>query len=104
MGIIPFQKPSHHQDFRFFASHDTSRAVTKFVSSGFFTEFSCIFFHSSFANGNTPFVFYHPLELVDPCFEDSDEGSLSDFAENVRDHTFYALSVRDVVFGEFRLI
>jgi hypothetical protein len=30
-----------------------------------------------------PFVFHHPLEPVDPCFEDSYEGFLSDFVENV---------------------
>jgi hypothetical protein len=33
------------------------------------------------------FVSYHPLEPVDPCFEDSYEGFLSDFAENAGDHT-----------------
>jgi hypothetical protein len=50
-----------------------------------------------------PFVFCHPLEPVDPCFEDSYEGSLSDFVENVGDHAFSALSIRDVVFDEFSL-
>jgi hypothetical protein len=49
------------------------------------------------------FVDYHPLEPVDPCFEDGDEGFLSDFPENVSDHAFSALSVRDMVFVEFSL-
>jgi hypothetical protein len=35
-----------------------------------------------------PFVFYHPFERVDPCFEDSYEGSLSDFVENVCSRAF----------------
>jgi hypothetical protein len=35
-----------------------------------------------------PFVFYHPLEPVDPCFEDNHEGFLSDFVENVDDPRF----------------
>jgi hypothetical protein len=48
-----------------------------------------------------PFVFYHPLAPGDPCFEDSCEGFLSDFVENVGDHAFEALPVRDVVFSEF---
>jgi hypothetical protein len=34
------------------------------------------------------FVFYHPLEPVDPCFEDSREGFLSNFVENVGDRAF----------------
>jgi hypothetical protein len=34
------------------------------------------------------FVFYHSLEPVDPCFEDSHEGFLSDFVENVGDRAF----------------
>jgi hypothetical protein len=35
-----------------------------------------------------PFVFHHPLQLVDPCFEDSYEGLLSDFVENMVDRAF----------------
>jgi hypothetical protein len=35
-----------------------------------------------------PFVFCHPLDPVDPCFEDSDEDFLSDFVENVGDRAF----------------
>jgi hypothetical protein len=35
-----------------------------------------------------PFVFYYPLEPVDPCFEDSYKGFLSDFVENVGDRVF----------------
>jgi hypothetical protein len=50
-----------------------------------------------------PFVFYHPLEHGDPCFEDNDEGFLSDFVENAGDRPFEALPVRDVVFGGFSL-
>jgi hypothetical protein len=51
-----------------------------------------------------PFVFYHPLESVDLCFEDSYQGFLSDLVDNVGDRAFSALPVRDVVFGEFHLI
>jgi hypothetical protein len=47
------------------------------------------------------FMLYHPLELVDPCFEDNYEGFISDFVENGSDCVFEALSVRDVIFGEF---
>jgi hypothetical protein len=49
------------------------------------------------------FVFCHPLEHVDPCFEDSYEGFPFDFVENVCDRAFSALPVGDVVFGEFSL-
>jgi hypothetical protein len=50
-----------------------------------------------------PFMFYHPLKHVDPCFEDSYESLLPHFVENVSDHAFEALPVRDVVFCEFSL-
>jgi hypothetical protein len=50
-----------------------------------------------------PFVFYHQLEPVDRCFEDSYEGLLSDFVENVGDRPFYAPQVREAVFGEFSI-
>jgi hypothetical protein len=50
-----------------------------------------------------PLVFYHPLDSVDPCFEDGYEDFLSDFVENVSDCAFYTLPARDVVFGEFSL-
>jgi hypothetical protein len=49
------------------------------------------------------FVFDQPLEPVDPCFEDSHEGFLFDFVENVGDYAFSGLPVRDVTFGEFSL-
>jgi hypothetical protein len=38
--------------------------------------------------GNRSFVFHHPLEPVDPYFEDSHEGFLSDFVEDVGDRAF----------------
>jgi hypothetical protein len=50
-----------------------------------------------------PFVFDHPLKPVDSGFEDSYEGFLFDFSENVGDHLFQALPVKGVVFGEFSL-
>jgi hypothetical protein len=50
-----------------------------------------------------PLAFYHPLEPVDPCFEDSSKGFLSNFIDNVGDHTFEALPARDGLFGEFSL-
>jgi hypothetical protein len=50
-----------------------------------------------------PFVFYHPLESVDPCFKNSYKGFLSVFVENLGHRAFYALPVRNVVFGEFSL-
>jgi hypothetical protein len=50
-----------------------------------------------------PFMFYHPLERVNPCFEDRYTGFLSDVVENVSDRAFQVLLVRDVVFGEFSL-
>jgi hypothetical protein len=55
------------------------RGIEKFIASGFFTEFSSIFFRSSILMDILPFVFYHSLEPVDPCFEDSYEGFLSVF-------------------------
>jgi hypothetical protein len=41
-----------------------------------------------------PFGFYHPLETIDPCFENSYESFLSDVVENVGDRAFEALPVR----------
>jgi hypothetical protein len=35
-----------------------------------------------------PFVFYHPLEPVGQCFEDSHERYLFDFVENVAGRAF----------------
>jgi hypothetical protein len=50
-----------------------------------------------------PFMVYHPLEPVNPCFEDRYTGFSSDVVENVSDRAFQALLVRDVVFDEFSL-
>jgi hypothetical protein len=76
--------------------------VKKFVSSGFFIEFSSIFFLHLLMEV-FPFVFDDSPEPIDPCFEDNYEDCLFDFVENVGDHAFSALPVRDVVFGEFSL-
>jgi hypothetical protein len=46
---------------------------------------------------------YHPLELLDPCFEDNHEDFLCDFVENAGILVFQALSVKDVVSGESSL-
>jgi hypothetical protein len=51
-----------------------------------------------------PVMPYHPLEPVDPCFEDGYESFLSYFVENGDDRVFSALTVKDVVFGEFLLV
>jgi hypothetical protein len=77
--------------------------VKKFRILGFFTEFSSIFFFLHLLMDIFPFVFCHPLEPVDPCFNDSYDGFLSDFVENVGHRAFQALPVRDIVFGEFLL-
>jgi hypothetical protein len=76
--------------------------VKKFVSSGFFTEFSSIFFFYLLMEV-FPFMSSDSPEPVDPRFEDSYKGFLSDFVENVGDCAFSALPVRDVIFGEFSL-
>jgi hypothetical protein len=76
-------------------------AVKNFMSSGFSLNFQSFSFILHWLMEVFPFVFYHPLELVNPCFEDSYEGFLSNFVENVGDRTFQALPVKDIAFGEF---
>jgi hypothetical protein len=73
----------------------------KFVSSGFSLIFQQFSFILHLLMDLFPSVFDLPFEPVDLCFEDSDEGFLSHCVESVSDRAFYALPVRDVVFGEF---
>jgi hypothetical protein len=63
-----------------------------------FQEFSFILY---FLMDVFPVMFYHQLEPVGPCFEEDYENFLSDFVENVSDRALSALTVRDVVLGEF---
>jgi hypothetical protein len=62
--------------------------IKKFLSSDFFTDFQAFSFILHLRLGIFPLVFYHPLEPVDPCSEDSYEGFLSHFVENVADRVF----------------
>jgi hypothetical protein len=77
-------------DFRHSLRHRwavlNSTAVKTFVFSGFSLNFQVFSFIPHLLTEVFPFVFPHPLEHVDPCFEDSSEGFFSGFLENVGDH------------------
>jgi hypothetical protein len=75
----------------------------KVVSLVFSLNFQAFSFILHLLMKQFPFVFYHPLEPVDPCFEDNYEGFLSDLVETAGDRAYEALPVRDIVFGEFSL-
>jgi hypothetical protein len=75
-------------------------AVKKVMSSGVSLNFRAFSFILRALMEVFPFVFYHLIEPVDPCFEDSYGDFLSDFVESVGNRAFEALPVRDVVFGE----
>jgi hypothetical protein len=60
----------------------------KSVSSVFSLNFQAFSFILHLLMKTFPFVLYHSLKPVDPCFEDNHEDSLSDFVENVGNCAF----------------
>jgi hypothetical protein len=77
--------------------------VKKYISSGFSLNFQVFSVIRHLLMAVFPFMFYHPLESVEPCFKDKYERFLSNFGGNVGDGAFSALPVRSVVFGDLSL-
>jgi hypothetical protein len=97
-NINSFKNSATELKRRMSKSTETTHPALLYVDSGqkvhilgFLTEFSIFFFHRLLM-GVFPFVFYHPLETVDPCFEDSHEGFFADFVETVVIALFKLLS------------
>jgi hypothetical protein len=81
-----------------------SLEVKKFVSSVFSLCFQAFSFILHLLLEVFPFLFYHALEIVDLCFEDSYEGFVSDLVENVGDRAFKLCLSRMSYSVSFRLI